>query len=181
MPVGFKWFVPGLLDGSVGFGGEESAGASFLRKDGTVWTTDKDGIMLALLASEILAVTGRVARASSTATSPSGTATPPTRASTPRPTASRRRCSPSSRPDQVKATELAGEPIVATLTKAPGNDAAIGGLKVVTENAWFAARPSGTEDVYKIYAESFRGPEHLAQVQEAARDLVGEVLSGASG
>jgi phosphoglucomutase len=180
VPVGFKWFVPGLLDGSVGFGGEESAGASFLRKDGTVWTTDKDGIILALLASEILAVTGR---------SPSELYADLTeKHGDP---AYARIDAPADRdqkavlaklsPEQVKATELAGEPIVATLTKAPGNDAPIGGLKVVTENAWFAARPSGTEDVYKIYAESFRGPEHLAEVQQAARDLVGDVLSGASG
>ncbi|HYY12662.1 MAG TPA: phosphoglucomutase (alpha-D-glucose-1,6-bisphosphate-dependent) [Kineosporiaceae bacterium] len=177
VPVGFKWFVPGLLDGSVGFGGEESAGASFLRRDGSVWTTDKDGILLALLASEILAVTGE---------SPSQRY----RALTERygDPAYARIDAPADReqkavlgklsPEQVKATELAGEPIVATLTRAPGNDAPVGGLKVVTENAWFAARPSGTEDVYKIYAESFRGPEHLAEVQQAARDLVGEVLGG---
>ena len=175
VPVGFKWFVPGLLDGSVGFGGEESAGASFLRKDGSVWTTDKDGIILALLASEILAVMGR---------SPSELYAELTaKHGDP---AYARIDAPADRdqkavlaklsPEQVKARELAGEPIVATLTRAPGNDAAIGGLKVVTENAWFAARPSGTEDVYKIYAESFRGPEHLAEVQQAARELVGEVL-----
>jgi phosphoglucomutase len=175
VPVGFKWFVPGLLDGSVGFGGEESAGASFLRTDGSVWTTDKDGILLALLASEIQAVTGE---------SPSERYRKLTqRHGDP---AYARVDAPADReqkavlaklsPDQVKATELAGEPIVATLTKAPGNDAAIGGLKVVTENAWFAARPSGTEDVYKIYAESFRGADHLAEVQEAARELVSATL-----
>jgi phosphoglucomutase len=180
VPVGFKWFVPGLLDGSVGFGGEESAGASFLRHDGSVWTTDKDGILLALLASEILAVTGE---------SPGERYRGLTeRYGDP---AYARIDAPADReqkavlgslsPEQVKATELAGAPIVATLTRAPGNDAAIGGLKVVTERAWFAARPSGTEDVYKIYAESFDGPEHLAQVQEAARELVGEALGGASG
>jgi phosphoglucomutase len=180
VPVGFKWFVPGLLDGSVGFGGEESAGASFLRKDGSVWTTDKDGILLALLASEIQAVTGE---------SPSERYRKLTeRHGDP---AYARVDAPAEReqkavlaklsPEQVKATELAGEPIVATLTRAPGNDAAIGGLKVVTENAWFAARPSGTEDVYKIYAESFRGPEHLAQVQAAARELVTEALDSAGG
>jgi phosphoglucomutase len=180
VPVGFKWFVPGLLDGSVGFGGEESAGASFLRKDSSVWTTDKDGIILALLASEILAVTGK---------SPSELYAELTaKHGDP---AYARIDAPADRdqkavlaklsPEQVKATELAGEPIVATLTKAPGNDAPIGGLKVVTENAWFAARPSGTEDVYKIYAESFRGPEHLAEVQQAARELVGEVLGAAAG
>ncbi len=175
VPVGFKWFVPGLLDGSVGFGGEESAGASFLRKDGTVWTTDKDGILLALLASEIQAVSG---------SSPSELYRELTeKHGDP---AYARVDAPADReqkavlaklsPEQVRATELAGEPIVATLTTAPGNDAPIGGLKVVTQNAWFAARPSGTEDVYKIYAESFRGPEHLAEVQEAARELVGEAL-----
>jgi phosphoglucomutase len=177
VPVGFKWFVPGLLDGSVGFGGEESAGASFLRRDGSVWTTDKDGILLALLASEIQAVTGR---------SPSqlhGELTQKYGESS-----YARVDAPASReekaalgklsPDDVAATELAGEPITAKLTRAPGNDAALGGLKVTTENAWFAARPSGTEDVYKIYAESFRGPEHLAQVQEEARAVVGSALGG---
>src|SRR4051794_35083827 len=180
VPVGFKWFVPGLLDGSVGFGGEESAGGSFLRTDGSVWTTDKDGILLALLASEIQAVTGE---------SPSARYRKLTqRHGDP---AYARVDAPADReqkavlaklsPDQVKATELAGEPIVATLTRAPGNDAAIGGLKVVTEHAWFAARPSGTEDVYKIYAESFRGPDHLAQVQDAARELVTEALDSAGG
>ncbi len=178
VPVGFKWFVPGLLDGSAGFGGEESAGASFLRKDGTVWTTDKDGILLALLASEILAVTEQ---------SPSVRyRTLTERHGDP---AYARIDAPADReqkailaklsPEQVTAKELAGEPIVTTLTRAPGNDAPIGGLKVVTENAWFAARPSGTEDVYKIYAESFRGPGHLAEVQQAARELVTEALSGA--
>jgi phosphoglucomutase len=175
VPVGFKWFVPGLLDGSVGFGGEESAGASFLRTDGTVWTTDKDGIILALLASEILATTG---------TSPSqhhadlvagygqswyarvdAPATLEQKATLARLS-----------PEQVTATTLAGEDITAKLTSAPGNDAAIGGLKVTTENAWFAARPSGTENVYKIYAESFVSPEHLAQVQEAAKDVVSDAL-----
>jgi phosphoglucomutase len=177
VPVGFKWFVPGLLDGSVGFGGEESAGASFLRRDGSVWTTDKDGILLALLASEIQAVTGR---------SPSqlhGELTQKYGES-----AYARVDAPASReekaalgklsPDAVSATELAGEPITAKLTRAPGNDAPLGGLKVTTENAWFAARPSGTEDVYKIYAESFRGPQHLAQVQEEARAVVGAALAG---
>jgi len=172
VPVGFKWFVPGLLDGSVGFGGEESAGASFLRKDGTVWTTDKDGIILALLASEILAVTGR---------SPSELYRDLTeKHGDP---AYARIDAPADRdqkavlaklsPDQVKATELAGEPIVATLTKAPGNDAAIGGVKVVAEHGWFAARPSGTEDIYKLYAESLRGEEHLEQIIEEAREALG--------
>ena len=175
VPVGFKWFVPGLLDGSVGFGGEESAGASFLRRHGSVWTTDKDGILLALLASEIQAVTGR---------SPSQLH----RDLTERygESAYARVDAPASReekaalgklsPEAVSATELAGEPIVAKLTRAPGNDAPIGGLKVVTENAWFAARPSGTEDVYKVYAESFRGPEHLVQVQDEAKAVVSAAL-----
>ena len=177
VPVGFKWFVPGLIDGSVGFGGEESAGASFLRKDGTVWTTDKDGILLALLASEILAVTGktpsvlyaelvkefgdpayeRVDAAASREQKArlgklSGTA--------------------------ITATELAGDPITARISEAPGNGASIGGVKVTTEFAWFAARPSGTEDVYKIYAESFRGPEHLREVQAEAKSIVNAALAG---
>lgn len=175
VPVGFKWFVPGLLDGSLGFGGEESAGASFLRHDGTVWTTDKDGILLALLAAEITAVTGQ---------SPSARYRELTRQHGD--PAYARIDAPATReqkavlarlsPEQVTATELAGEPVTATLTAAPGNGAAIGGLKVTTENAWFAARPSGTEDVYKIYAESFRGPEHLAQVQAAAQDVVSRAL-----
>ncbi|MGH9270109.1 MAG: phosphoglucomutase (alpha-D-glucose-1,6-bisphosphate-dependent), partial [Ilumatobacteraceae bacterium] len=176
VPVGFKWFVGGLLDGSVGFGGEESAGASFLRRDATVWTTDKDGIVMALLASEILAVTGR---------SPSEHYRDLTRRhgvpayeridapATGAEKAALGRLSP----EEVTATELAGEPITATLTTAPGNGAPIGGLKVVTDSAWFAARPSGTEDVYKIYAESFRGPSHLAEVQAEARDLVTRALS----
>jgi phosphoglucomutase len=177
VPVGFKWFVPGLLDGSIGFGGEESAGASFLRRDGTVWTTDKDGIVLALLASEIQARTGR---------SPSQRyAELVERHGDP---AYARLDAPADRQakdrlkaltaEAVTADSLAGEPVVATLTQAPSNGAAIGGLKVVTENAWFAARPSGTEDVYKIYAESFRGPEHLAQVQQEAQQVVDAALSG---
>ncbi|MFP5250827.1 MAG: phosphoglucomutase (alpha-D-glucose-1,6-bisphosphate-dependent) [Actinomycetes bacterium] len=177
VPVGFKWFVPGLVDGSVGFGGEESAGASFLQMDGTVWTTDKDGILLCLLASEIRAVTGK---------SPSqlyGELTE--RFGAP---VYERVDAPASREqkarlgrltgDAVAATELAGDPIVAKLTEAPGNGAAIGGLKVVTERAWFAARPSGTEDVYKIYAESFAGEEHLRQVQAEAKQIVDAALAG---
>jgi len=175
VPVGFKWFVPGLIDGSVAFGGEESAGASFLRRDGSVWTTDKDGIIAALLASEILAVTGA---------SPSvhyGTLTarygdPAYARVDAAATREQKAALAKLAPDQVKATELAGEPITARLTKAPGNDAPIGGLKVTTENGWFAARPSGTEDVYKIYAESFRGPEHLALIQEDARAVVAAAL-----
>ncbi|SFK62048.1 phosphoglucomutase [Streptosporangium canum] len=175
VPVGFKWFVPGLLDGSLGFGGEESAGASFLRRDGSVWTTDKDGIILALLASEIIATTGR---------SPSEHyAGLVSRFGDP---AYARVDAPATREEkavlgrlsaeQVTADTLAGEPIREVLTSAPGNGAPIGGVKVSTDSAWFAARPSGTEDVYKIYAESFKGPEHLAEVQEAARDLVSESL-----
>ncbi|MBO0891023.1 MAG: alpha-D-glucose phosphate-specific phosphoglucomutase, partial [Acidothermales bacterium] len=177
VPVGFKWFVPGLLDGSVAFGGEESAGASFLRRDGGVWTTDKDGILLCLLASELAAVTGKTpsvryreltgrfgdpayARVDAAATR------------------EEKAVLAKLSPEQVTATELAGEPITAKLTRAPGNDAPVGGLKVLTEHAWFAARPSGTEDVYKIYAESFRGPEHLARVQEEARAVVSDALSG---
>ncbi|GAB3118323.1 phosphoglucomutase (alpha-D-glucose-1,6-bisphosphate-dependent) [Glaciibacter psychrotolerans] len=176
VPVGFKWFVPGLIDGSVAFGGEESAGASFVRFDGTVWTTDKDGILLALLAAEILAVTGktpsqRYAELTEQFGAPAyarvdAAATPAQKAAL-------------SRLDgaAITASELAGEPILATLSHAPGNDAAIGGVKVVTENAWFAARPSGTEDVYKIYAESFLGAEHLAQVQAEAKAIVDAAIA----
>ncbi|MEU8377894.1 phosphoglucomutase (alpha-D-glucose-1,6-bisphosphate-dependent) [Streptosporangium sp. NPDC048865] len=175
VPVGFKWFVPGLLDGSLGFGGEESAGASFLRRDGSVWTTDKDGLILALLASEIIATTGRspsehygdlVSRFGDPAYARvDAPATREEKAVLARLSA-----------EQVTAGSLAGEEITQVLTSAPGNGAAIGGLKVSTENAWFAARPSGTEDVYKIYAESFKGPEHLARVQQEARDLVSASL-----
>jgi phosphoglucomutase len=177
VPVGFKWFVPGLLDGSIAFGGEESAGASFLRRDGGVWTTDKDGIILALLASEILARTGQ---------SPSQLYRGLTerfgdpvyaRVDAPATREQKAKLKELS-PDQVTATELAGEPIVAALTRAPGNDAAIGGLKVVAENGWFAARPSGTEDVYKIYAESFLGEEHLHTIQDEARSVVSAALGG---
>jgi phosphoglucomutase len=177
VPVGFKWFVPGLLDGSIGFGGEESAGASFLRLDGSVWTTDKDGIILALLASEILAATGsspseRYAELTGTCGDPADA-----RVDAPADRDEKAKLGALS-PDDVTASELAGEPITARLTEAPGNGAKIGGIKVITENAWFAARPSGTEDVYKIYAESFRGPEHLAQVQEEARQVVSAALGG---
>ncbi len=176
VPVGFKWFVPGLLSGEVGFGGEESAGASFLRRDGDVWSTDKDGILLALLASEIIATTGKTpsehhrelvaqhgeswyARVDAAATREE-----------------KAKLSALS-PEQVSTTTLAGQDITATLTEAPGNSAKIGGLKVSTADAWFAARPSGTEDVYKIYAESFVSAEHLEQVQAAARQLVGDALA----
>jgi phosphoglucomutase len=175
VPVGFKWFVPGLIDGSFGFGGEESAGASFLRRDGSTWTTDKDGILLCLLASEILAVSG---------TSPSElyhqlveSHGDPAYARVDAPATREEKAKLAAlSPSDVSATELAGEEITAKLTEAPGNGAPIGGLKVTTESAWFAARPSGTEDVYKIYAESFRGPEHLAEVQEAAREVVSAAL-----
>ncbi|HEX7321887.1 MAG TPA: phosphoglucomutase (alpha-D-glucose-1,6-bisphosphate-dependent) [Mycobacterium sp.] len=175
VPVGFKWFVAGLLGGTLGFGGEESAGASFLRRDGSVWTTDKDGILLALLASEILAVTG--VTPSQRYRQLTETYGAPTYARTQAP-ASREQKARLAKlsADEVGATELAGEPITARWTTAPGNGAALGGLKVTTENAWFAARPSGTEDIYKIYAESFRGPEHLAQVQEVAQELVTRVI-----
>ena len=175
VPVGFKWFVPGLLDGSVGFGGEESAGASFLRRDGTVWTTDKDGILLALLASEILATTGRSPSAHYAELTERHGAPAYARVDAP---ATREEKAALGRlsPEDVTATDLAGEPITAKLTSAPSNGASIGGLKVVTASAWFAARPSGTEDVYKIYAESFLGPEHLAEVQTEARDVVSAAL-----
>jgi phosphoglucomutase len=175
VPVGFKWFVPGLLDGSVAFGGEESAGASFLQRDGSVWTTDKDGIILALLASEITAVTGQspsehyrdlTGRYGDPAYARIDTA------------ASRAQKAALARlsPDQVAARELAGEEIIAALTTAPGNGAPIGGLKVVTATGWFAARPSGTEDVYKLYAESFRGPEQLAAIQQQAREIIAAAI-----
>lgn len=176
VPVGFKWFVPGLIDGSIGFGGEESAGASFLRLNGKVWTTDKDGIILCLLASEILAVTGKSPSEHYQALTDQFGSPAYARVDAPATREEKAILSKLS-PEQVTATELAGEPIVAKLTRAPGNDAPIGGLKVVTESSWFAARPSGTEDVYKIYAESFRGPEHLAVVQEQAREVVSEALS----
>ena len=175
VPVGFKWFVPGLLDGSIGFGGEESAGASFLRMDGSAWTTDKDGIILALLAAEITARTGKTpSQRYAELTEQFGDPV------------YERIDAPADREqkavlkklsaEQVTAETLAGEPIIAKLTEAPGNGATVGGLKVVTESAWFAARPSGTEDVYKIYAESFKGAEHLAQVQKEAKALVDSVI-----
>ncbi|MDX3340619.1 phosphoglucomutase (alpha-D-glucose-1,6-bisphosphate-dependent) [Streptomyces sp. ME02-6979.5a] len=178
VPVGFKWFVDGLYDGSLGFGGEESAGASFLRRDGRVWTTDKDGILLALLASEITAVTGdtpsqHYARLTDRFGDPAYARidAPATR--------EEKAVLAKLSPQQVKADTLAGEPITAVLTEAPGNGAPIGGLKVCTDSAWFAARPSGTEDVYKVYAESFQGPGHLARVQEEARALVSDALGDA--
>ncbi len=175
VPVGFKWFVPGLLDGSVAFGGEESAGASFVRRDGTVWTTDKDGLILGLLAAEITAVTGRHPGEHYRALEERFGSPVYERIDAP---ATREEKAALARlsPEMVAAQELAGDPIVARLTRAPGNDAPIGGLKVETEHGWFAARPSGTEDVYKIYAESFRGPEHLQKIQEEAREIVGAAL-----
>jgi len=175
VPVGFKWFVPGLLDGSGPFGGEESAGASFARTDGSVWTTDKDGILLALLASEILARTGRSPSEHYAELTAKHGAPAYARIDAPANREQKAKLGALS-PADVSADSLAGEPITAKLTEAPGNGAKIGGLKVVTESAWFAARPSGTEDVYKIYAESFRGPEHLAQVQAQAREVVSAAL-----
>ncbi|MFK4089398.1 phosphoglucomutase (alpha-D-glucose-1,6-bisphosphate-dependent) [Kribbella sp. NPDC020789] len=175
VPVGFKWFVPGLIDGSVGFGGEESAGASFLRFDGTVWTTDKDGILLALLASEITAVTGETPSQAHAKLVEQYGASAYSRVDAPATRDQKAKLSALSA-DAVTATELAGEPIVDRLTSAPGNGAAIGGLKVTTESAWFAARPSGTEDLYKIYGESFKGAEHLEQVFTEARDVVSKAL-----
>ncbi len=179
VPVGFKWFVPGLLDGALGFGGEESAGASFLRRDGTVWSTDKDGIIMNLLAAEMTAKTGKdpaqlyrdltdalgepvYARLDAAATSEQKTILS--------------KLSPA----QVQATELAGDKITAMLTTAPGNGAAIGGLKVVTEQGWFAARPSGTEDVYKLYAESFRGAAHLKRIQQEAQAIIAQAFTPAT-
>jgi len=177
VPVGFKWFVPGLRSGDIGFGGEESAGASFLALDGSTWTTDKDGILLALLASEILAVTGRTPSEHYAALTAEHGSPAYARVDAPADREQKAKLGKLD-PSAVTATELAGEPITAKLTTAPGNGAAIGGLKVTTESAWFAARPSGTEDVYKIYAESFRGAEHLKQVQDEARAVVSATLGG---
>ncbi|MFZ1652492.1 MAG: phosphoglucomutase (alpha-D-glucose-1,6-bisphosphate-dependent) [Candidatus Nanopelagicales bacterium] len=177
VPVGFKWFVPGLVDGSVGFGGEESAGASFLRLNGKVWTTDKDGLILDLLASEIQAVTGQSPSQHYAALTEEFGDPAYARVDAPA-TREQKAVLADLSPEQVTATELAGEPITAKLTRAPGNDAPIGGLKVTTESGWFAARPSGTEDVFKIYAESFKGAEHLAQIQVEAREVVSDALGG---
>jgi phosphoglucomutase len=175
VPVGFKWFVPGLLDGSIAFGGEESAGASFLRRDGRVWTTDKDGLILALLASEMIAVTGKSpSERYRELTEKLGD---PTYARIDAPaTRAQKAALGALSPSQVAVEEIAGEKILDRLTNAPGNGAPVGGLKVVTESGWFAARPSGTEDVYKLYAESFRGPEHLAQLQQEAQQVLDGVL-----
>jgi len=177
VPVGFKHFVPGLLDGTVGFGGEESAGASFLRHDGTVWTTDKDGILLCLLAAEIQARTGQSASQLYAGLTDQYGAPAYARVDAPANRTEKARLAALS-PSDVSATTLAGQPITDILTKAPGNGEAIGGLKVVTADAWFAARPSGTEDVYKIYAESFLGPDHLSQVQTEAKAVVATALAG---
>jgi phosphoglucomutase len=176
VPVGFKWYVPGLLDGSVVFGGEESAGASFLRRDGGAWSTDKDGIIACLLAAEILAVTGaspsqHYARLTESFGNPSYARIDAVA------TREQKTALAKLSPAQVTATSLAGEPIIATMTQAPGNHAAIGGLKVMSENGWFAARPSGTEDVYKIYAESFTSAEHLVEIQAEAQEIVTAAIS----
>jgi phosphoglucomutase len=176
VPVGFKWFVPGLLDGSVAFGGEESAGASFLQRDGSVWTTDKDGIILALLASEIQAKTGKSPSQLYDGLTQQYGSPAYARIDTAATREQKAKLGQLS-PDQVSASELAGEKITAALTKAPGNDAPIGGLKVVTATGWFAARPSGTEDVYKLYAESFEGPEQLAAIQAQAREIIATAIS----
>jgi len=180
VPVGFKWFVDGLMGGTLGFGGEESAGATFLRRDGGVWTTDKDGIILGLLAAEMTAVLGK---------DPGEVYRELTRdlgepvyeridaPATPEQKAVLARLSPG----QVPAASLAGDPITGLLTTAPGNGASIGGLKVITASGWFAARPSGTEDVYKLYAESFRDPAHLRRIQEEARQIIAAVLGAGPG
>lgn len=178
VPVGFKWFVDGLFDGSFGFGGEESAGASFLRKDGSVWTTDKDGILLCLLAAEILAVTGKDPQTHYDELTTRFGAPLYRRIDAPANTEQKNVLSKLD-PAMVEAAELAGEPIIAKLTAAPGNGAAIGGLKVVTENGWFAARPSGTESIYKIYMESFKGEAHLDRIQKEAQEIVSAALAKA--
>ena len=178
MPVGFKWFVDGLLVGSLGFGGEESAGASFLRRDGGVWSTDKDGIIMGLLAAEMLARTGKDPGEIYRALTERFGAPVYERIDAPA-TPQQKAMLKQLSPQQVQAKELAGEKIQTMLTVAPGNNAAIGGLKVITENGWFAARPSGTEAVYKIYAESFRDDAHLRRIQAEAQDLIGKVGAAA--
>jgi phosphoglucomutase len=175
VPVGFKWFVPGLLDGSIGFGGEESAGASFLRRDGTTWTTDKDGMIMDLLAAEILAVCDEDPGLLHRQMTQELGAPVYARVDAPA-TPAEKKVLKALRPEAVTATTLAGDAITARITRAPGNGEEIGGLKVTTAEGWFAARPSGTEDVYKIYAESFRGEEHLARILEEARAIVGAAL-----
>ena len=178
VPVGFKWFVDGLYTGTYGFGGEESAGASFLRKDGKVWTTDKDGIIMCLLAAEILAVTGKDPQTLYNEIKAQYGDPLYNRVDAPASTEQKAVLSKLD-PAMVEADTLAGEPIIAKLTAAPGNGAAIGGLKVVTENGWFAARPSGTESIYKIYMESFKGEEHLKQIQKEAQEIVSAALAKA--
>jgi phosphoglucomutase len=172
VPVGFKWFVDGLIDGSIGFGGEESAGASFLRRDGTPWSTDKDGILLALLAAEITAKTGRDPGAAYEELTAKHGAPAYKRTDSPI-DAERKEKLLELEPSDITATELAGDPIEQVLTRAPGNDAPIGGVKVTTENGWFAARPSGTEDIYKLYAESLKGSEHLERIIADAQEILG--------
>ncbi|MDA0136555.1 phosphoglucomutase (alpha-D-glucose-1,6-bisphosphate-dependent) [Solirubrobacter deserti] len=172
VPVGFKWFVDGLIDGTLGFGGEESAGASFLRRDGTPWSTDKDGLLLALLAAEITATTGKDPGQHYTELTERHGAPAYKRVDSPI-DAERKEKLLALNPEDISATELAGDPIAAKLTRAPGNDAPIGGVKVVTESGWFAARPSGTEDIYKLYAESLKGEDHLQQIIEEARGILG--------
>jgi phosphoglucomutase len=177
VPVGFKWFVSGLVDGTLGFGGEESAGASFLRRDGSVWTTDKDGLIACLLAAELTARSGKnPAAAYADLTARYGS--PAYRRIDAPANAAQKSILSKLSPAQITASQLAGEPIAEILTRAPGNDAPIGGVKVITEHAWFAARPSGTEEVYKIYAESFRGEEHLARVLEEAQAVVAAAFGG---
>jgi phosphoglucomutase len=175
-PVGFKWFVDGLLTGSLGFGGEESAGASFLRRDGTVWTTDKDGIIMCLLAAEMMASTGKDPGEIYRGLTDRYGAPVYERVDAPATPEQKAALSKLS-PEQVVAKELAGDPIEAMLTTAPGNGAPLGGLKVVTKRGWFAARPSGTESVYKLYAESFAGEEHLRRIQQEARELISKTLA----
>jgi phosphoglucomutase len=177
VPVGFKWFVPWLLDGSCCFGGEESAGASFLRRDGTVWTTDKDGIILALLAAEITARTGKDPGSHYRDLTERFGIPYYTRIDAPATQEEKSKLKTLS-PVNVTETDLAGEPIKAKLTRAPGNDAEIGGLKVVAQNGWFAARPSGTENIYKLYAESFKSQDHLDAIVEQAQKIVGRILAG---
>ncbi len=178
VPVGFKWFVPGLLNGSIGFGGEESAGASFLRRDGTVWTTDKDGIIMSLLAAEMTAIRGKDPSELYRSLEERFGSPVYERIDVPA-NPSRKAALAKLSPDIIVRKELAGEPIIEVMNEAPGNRSPIGGLKVVTASGWFAARPSGTEDVYKIYAESFKGKEHLTQLQGDAQEIISEVFSRA--
>jgi phosphoglucomutase len=172
VPVGFKWFVDGLVDGSLGFGGEESAGASFLRFDGTPWSTDKDGILLALLAAEITAKTGKDPGQHYAELTAKHGAPVYRRVDSPVEAAQKAKLLALA-PEDITADTLAGEPITAVMTRAPGNDAAIGGVKVVSTGGWFAARPSGTEDIYKLYAESLKGEDHLEQIIDDARRILG--------